>query len=81
LNLNWGGKGHLAPFVDIYWPFVFLREKAAAGGQQNVSWEIGELQKVVDSEKLELEERASIEYLQVVQVNDLLKELIVLATT
>jgi len=81
LNLNWGGQGHLAPFVDIYGPFVSLQEKAAAGGSQNVAWEIGELQKVVDSEKLELEKRVGIEYQQVVQVNGWLNELIVLATT
>lgn len=80
-HLNWGAQGHLAPYVDIYGPYVSLMEKYEMGGPADYSWEMEELQKVLDSEKIELEKRVQLETEQVNQINMMLKGLIVLANT
>ena len=81
VHLNWGAQGHLAPYVDIYEPYVSLMEKYEMGGPADYSWEMEELQMVLDSERIELEKRVLLETEQVNQVNMMLKELIGLANT
>jgi len=81
VHLNWGAQGHLAPYVDIYEPYVSLKDKYEMGGPPDYSWEMEELQKVLDSEKMELERRVQLETEQVNQVNMMLEELIELAVT
>jgi hypothetical protein len=81
VHLNWGAQAHLAPYVDIYSPYVSLREKYEMDGSSDYSWEMEELQKVLASEKMELERRVQLETEQVNQVNMMLKDLIGLATT
>ena len=81
VHLNWGAQGHLAPYVDIYAPYVSLRDKYEVGGSMDYSLEMEELQKVLDSEKMELEKRVQTETEQVKQVNMMLKDLISLAST
>jgi hypothetical protein len=80
VHLNWGAQGHLAPYVDIYGPYVSLRDKYEMGDTSDLSWEMEELQKVLDSEKMELERRLQLETEQVNQVNMMLMELVGLAT-
>ena len=81
VHLNWGAQGHLAPYVDIYAPYVSLVEKYEMGGPADYSWEMDALQEVLDSEKMELERRVQLETEQVNQVNMMLEDLIGLAAT
>lgn len=79
-HLNWGAQGHLAPYVDVYAPYVSLREKYENGGPYDFRWETAELQKVLDSEIAELEKRVHAETEQVQMANSLLMQLIEQAT-
>jgi hypothetical protein len=80
-HLNWGAQGHLAPYVDIYEPYVSLREKYENGGLNDFSWEMAALEEVLASEKIELKKRVELEKQQVMMVNGMLSELLKLATT
>lgn len=77
-HLTWGGQGHLPPYVDIYAPFVSLRDKAESGGRAE-AWEINALSAVLSSEKDVLRARLATELVQVEQVNAYLSELIGMA--
>lgn len=81
VHLNWGAQGHLAPYVDIYAPYVSLREKSEDGGSCDVSWEMDALKTVLDSEKTVLTSRVGSEIQQLTQVNMMLEQLIQLAST
>ena len=79
LHLDWGGQGHLAPYLDIYWVYKSVQEKAEKGGHQDFRWEIKTLQHVLNSERMELQNRVLLELQQVTQVNSMLTDLIEMA--
>ena len=80
-HLNWGAQGHLAPYVDIYAPYVSLREKSESAGPYDISWETAALESVLYSERTELASRVGLEIQQLTQVNMMLQQLIQLAST
>lgn len=77
-HLDWGAQGHLAPYVDIYAPFVSLWGKSATGGAVE-SWEIDAISAVLASEVAVLQDRVDAEVSQVLQVNAYLGQLIGMA--
>jgi len=79
-HLNWGAQGHLAPYVDIYDPYVSLRQKEGTMSP-DVSWEMAALETVLASEKVVLQNRIDLETQQLAEVNSLLAQLVELATT
>lgn len=79
LHLDWGGQGHLAPFLDVYGVYKSCLEKAAMGGHQDFGWELSVLQSFFGSETSELKDRVTLETQQVLQVNSMLTQLISMA--
>jgi hypothetical protein len=79
LHLDWGGQGHLAPYLDIYWVYKSVQEKAEKGGHQDFRWEIKTLQHLLNSERMELQDRVLLELQQVTQINSMLTDLIEMA--